>query len=68
MLQLIAEGKTTKDAQEASKLMGALKQEEGLARLQVVLKRLSATPEVTSVGVTVRSVSYIGNMSAFGIA
>jgi len=44
--------KTTKDAQEASKLMGALKQEDGLARLQVVLKRLRAMPEVTSVGVT----------------
>ncbi len=46
------EGKTTKDAQEASKLMGGLKQEEGLARLQVVLKRLREMPEVTSVGVT----------------
>src|SRR5882672_4654694 len=45
-------GKTTKDAQEASKLMGALKQEEGLARLQVVLKQLRATPEVSGVGVT----------------
>ena len=46
------EGKTTKDAREASMLMGALKPEDGLARLQVVLKRLRATPEVTSVGVT----------------
>jgi carboxymethylenebutenolidase len=46
------EGKTTKDAQEASKLMGALKPGDGLARLQVVLKRLRATPEVTGVGVT----------------
>jgi carboxymethylenebutenolidase len=46
------EGKTTKDAQEASKLMGGLKQEEGVARLNVVLKRLRATPEVSSVGVT----------------
>lgn len=46
------EGKTTKDAQEASKLMGALNQEEGLARLKVVLKQLRAKPEVTSVGVT----------------
>jgi carboxymethylenebutenolidase len=45
------EGKTTKDAREASRLMGALKQEDGLARLQVVLKRLRATPEVTGVGV-----------------
>jgi len=46
------EGKTTKDAQEASRLMGALKQEDGLTRLQVVLKRLRAMPEVTGVGVT----------------
>jgi carboxymethylenebutenolidase len=46
------EGKTTKDAQEASKLMGALKQEDGLARLRVVLKRLRETPEVSGVGVT----------------
>jgi carboxymethylenebutenolidase len=46
------EGKTTKDAQEASKLMDTLKQEDGLAQLQVVLKQLRATPEVTSVGVT----------------
>jgi len=46
------EGKTTKDAQEASRLMGALKLEDGLARLQVVLNRLRAMPEVTSVGVT----------------
>src|SRR5215470_16595118 len=45
-------GKTTKDPQEAAKLMGALKQEDGLARLQVVLKRLRETPEVTGVGVT----------------
>src|SRR5262249_29799329 len=46
------EGKTTKDAQEASKLMGALKQVDGLARLQVALKRLRAMPEVSGVGVT----------------
>jgi carboxymethylenebutenolidase len=46
------EGKTTKDAQEAAKLMGSLKPEDGLARLQVVLKRLRAMPEVTGVGVT----------------
>jgi len=45
-------GKTAKSAQEASRLMGALKQEDGLARLQVVLKQLRAMPEVTSVGVT----------------
>jgi carboxymethylenebutenolidase len=46
------EGKTAKDAQEAAKLMGALKQEDGLARMQVVLKRLRAMPEVAGVGVT----------------
>ena len=46
------QGKSTKDAQEASRLMGALKLEDGLARLQVVLNRLRAMPEVTSVGVT----------------
>jgi carboxymethylenebutenolidase len=46
------EGQTTMDAQEASKLMGALKQEVGLTRLQVVLDQLRANPEVTSVGVT----------------
>ncbi len=46
------EGKTTKDAQEAAKLMGALKQEEGLARLRVILNQLRAAPEVTGVGVT----------------
>jgi carboxymethylenebutenolidase len=46
------EGKTTKDAQEAAKLMGALRQEDGLARLQFVLDNLRAMPEVTSVGVT----------------
>jgi carboxymethylenebutenolidase len=46
------EGKTTKDAQEASRLMGSLKEEDGLARLNVVLKQLRATPDVTGVGVT----------------
>src|SRR5262245_25250546 len=46
------EGKSTLDAQEASKLMGALKQEDGLARLQVALKGVRAMPEVSSVGVT----------------
>jgi carboxymethylenebutenolidase len=45
-------GKTTKDAQEASKLMGALKQEDGLSRLRVVLNQLRATPDVSAVGVT----------------
>lgn len=47
----IFEGKTTKDAQVAARLMGELKQEDGLARLQVVLKRLRAKPEVAGVGV-----------------
>ncbi|MGH9846393.1 MAG: dienelactone hydrolase family protein [Blastocatellia bacterium] len=46
------DGKTTKDAQEASKLMSALKEEAGLARLRTVLGHLRATPEVASVGVT----------------
>jgi carboxymethylenebutenolidase len=46
------EGKTTKDAQEASKLMSALKPEDGLARLRVVLDQLRARPEVSAVGVT----------------
>ncbi len=46
------EGKTTKDPQEAAKLMGALKPEDGLARLRVVLDQLRAEPTVTSVGVT----------------
>jgi carboxymethylenebutenolidase len=45
------QGKTTKDAKEASQLMGALKQEDGLARLQLVLKSLRATPEASGVGV-----------------
>ncbi len=45
-------GKTTKDPQEAAKLMGALKKEDGLTRLQVVLKQLREWPEVTGVGVT----------------
>ncbi|MGE0131241.1 MAG: dienelactone hydrolase family protein [Blastocatellales bacterium] len=46
------EGKTTKDAQEASKLMAALKPEDGLARLQMVLNQLRARPDVSAVGVT----------------
>lgn len=45
-------GKTTKDHQEAAKLMGALKPEDGLASLKVVLDRLRSMKEVTSVGVT----------------
>jgi carboxymethylenebutenolidase len=46
------QGKKTTDAQEASKLMGALKQEDGVARLRMVLGHLRAMPDVTSVGVT----------------
>lgn len=46
------DGVTTKDAQEAGNLMAALKPEQGLARLRVVLKQLRQMPEVTSVGVT----------------
>jgi carboxymethylenebutenolidase len=45
-------GKTTKDAQEASKLMGALKEDVGLARLRAVLAHLRASPGVGRVGVT----------------
>ncbi len=46
------QGQTTKDAQEAAKLMGALKHEDGLARLQVVLNHLRSDANVTGVGVT----------------
>jgi carboxymethylenebutenolidase len=45
-------GKTTRDAQEASALMGNLKPEDGLASLRVVLGKLRSALEVTSVGVT----------------
>ncbi|MGH9936153.1 MAG: dienelactone hydrolase family protein [Blastocatellia bacterium] len=46
------EGKTTKDAREASRLMNKLRPEDGLARLQVVLDQSRANPQVASVGVT----------------
>ncbi len=46
------DGKSTKDAQEASSLMGALKPEDGLASLRVVLNKLRSMPDVTGVGVT----------------
>lgn len=46
------DGVTTKDAQEASQLMGALKPEQGLQRLRVALNQLRQMPEVMSVGVT----------------
>jgi len=46
------DGVTTKDATEAGSLMAALKPEQGIERLKVVLDGLRAMPEVTSVGVT----------------
>jgi carboxymethylenebutenolidase len=46
------EGKTTRDSQEAAKLMSELKPEDGLKRLQVVLNQLRADSNVTGVGVT----------------
>lgn len=46
------DGVTTKDAQEASNLMGALKPEQGIESLKIVLNGLRATPEVSSIGVT----------------
>jgi carboxymethylenebutenolidase len=45
-------GVTTKDHQEAAKLMGSLKPEDGLASLKIVLDHLRSMDEVTSVGVT----------------
>ncbi len=45
-------GRMTRDAKEAAELMGALRHEEGLASLRVVLEKLRAMPEVTGVGVT----------------
>jgi carboxymethylenebutenolidase len=46
------EGVTTKDAKEAANLMSALRPEQGLEALKVVLDGLRAMPEVTAVGVT----------------
>lgn len=46
------DGVTTKDAKEAAGLMGALKPEDGIARLKIVLDGLRAMPEVSGVGVT----------------
>jgi carboxymethylenebutenolidase len=46
------DGVTTKDSTEASNLMSALKTEEGIASLKIVLNGLRAMPEVISVGVT----------------
>ncbi|MBL8188671.1 MAG: dienelactone hydrolase family protein [Acidobacteria bacterium] len=45
-------GVTTKDAKEAGQLMSALKPEDGLQSLNIVLDALRADSEVTSVGVT----------------
>ncbi len=45
-------GVTTKDAKEAGQLMSALKPEDGLESLNIVLDALRADSEVSSVGVT----------------
>lgn len=45
-------GVTTKDAKEAGNLMSALKPEEGINSLKIVLDALRADPEVTNIGVT----------------
>ena len=45
-------GVTTKDAKEAGQLMSALKPEDGLQSLNIVLDVLRADSEVSSVGVT----------------
>ena len=45
-------GVTTKDAKEAGQLMSALKPEDGLQSLNIVLDTLRADAEVSSVGVT----------------
>lgn len=45
-------GVITKDAKEAGNLMSALKPEEGIESLKIVLDALRANPEVTNVGVT----------------
>ncbi len=45
-------GVITKDAKEASNLMSALKPEEGIESLKIVLDALRANPEITNVGVT----------------
>lgn len=46
------DGVTTKDAQEAGKLMSALSTEKGLKYLKVVLEGLRSMEDVTAVGVT----------------
>lgn len=46
------DGVTTKDAKEAGDLMSALKPEQGIESLKIVLEALRANPEVSSVGVT----------------
>ena len=45
-------GVTTKDAKEAGNLMSALKPEEGIESLKIVLDALRSNPDITSVGVT----------------
>jgi carboxymethylenebutenolidase len=46
------DGVITKDPKEAADLMSALKLEDGIESLKIVLTGLRANPEVTSVGVT----------------
>lgn len=46
------DGVTTKDSKQAADLMAALKPEQGLEKLRIVLNQLRSMKEVTSVGVT----------------
>lgn len=46
------DGVTTRDAQEASALMGKLKPEQGIESLKIVLNGLRANPEISKIGVT----------------
>jgi len=46
------DGVTTRDSQEASNLMSALKPEQGIESLKIVLNGLRAKPEVSAIGVT----------------
>ena len=46
------DGVVTADPEEAARLMSALRVEDGVARLQIVLAELRTWPDVTAVGVT----------------
>lgn len=46
------DGVVTADPEEAARLMSALRVEDGVTRLQIVLAELRTWPEVTAVGVT----------------